>query len=182
LDLSSSLKLVHGDFHNVIAVVEDQQLRGNVDEIRVESVHLSVVVDLEALDAGDFETAQIADEGIGNSNVLNLSNTCGTETELSETGKLDEAESAKALEGGKAEGVEALEVFELELATNGGDSVTGDAQKLTGTLGLEVSLDLLGAVDKNATLDALVNNDIGINDIAVDDRCGLGDLDVLCAS
>lgn len=182
MDLSSSLELVHGDFHHVIAVVEDQQLRSDVDEIRVESVHLSVVVDLEALDAGDFKTAEIADEGIGNSNVLNLSNTCGTETELSETGKLDEAEGTQALKGGKAESVKALEVFELELAANGGDGVAGDAQKLTGTLSLEVSLDLLGAVDKNGTLDALVDNDIGINDIAVDDRCGLGDLDILCAS
>lgn len=119
LDLSSQLKLVHDDFHSIVAVVEDLQLGGDVDKVRSESVHLSVVVDLEALDGGDAKTAQIADEGIGNSNALDLSDTFGTEVQLSETRKLDEAEARQALERGELEVAESLEVFELEVAIDG---------------------------------------------------------------
>lgn len=97
LDLGSSLELVHRNFHDVVAIVEDQELGSNVNKVRVESVHLSVVVNLETLDTGDAETAKITDESVGNSNALDLSNAFGTEVQLAEPGKLDEGKLAKAL-------------------------------------------------------------------------------------
>jgi hypothetical protein len=182
LDLGSSLELVHGNFHNVVAIVEDQELGSNINKVRVEDVHLSVVVNLEALDTGDAETAKITDEGVGNSNALDLSNAFGTEVQLAESGKLDEAKLAKALERREVEVVESLEVVELELSGDGINRGTGDRDKVTGVLGLEVALDLLGAVDDNGTSNRLVNDDIGVDNIAADDLCRFGDLDVLGTS
>lgn len=97
LDLGSSLELVHRNFHNVVAIVEDQELGSNVNKVGIESVHLSVVVDLETLDTGDAETAKITDESVGNSNALDLSNAFSTEVQLAEPGKLDEAKLSQAL-------------------------------------------------------------------------------------
>jgi len=182
LDLGSSLELVHGNFHNVVAIVEDQELGSNINKVGVEDVHLSVVVNLEALDTGDAETAKITDEGVGNSNALDLSNAFGTEVQLAESGKLDEAKLAKALERREVEVVESLEVVELELSGDGINRGTGDRDKVTGVLGLEVALDLLGAVDDNGTSNRLVNDDIGVDNIAADDLCRFGDLDVLGTS
>jgi hypothetical protein len=53
---------------------------------------------LETLDTGNAETAKITDESVGDSNALDLSNTFGTEVQLAESGKLDEAKLAQALE------------------------------------------------------------------------------------
>jgi hypothetical protein len=144
----------------------------------VENVHLSVVVDLEALDGGDAKTAQVADEGIGDSNALDLSNAFGTEVQLPKTGKLDEAEPIKALERGELEVVKSLEVFKLELAVNGGDGGTGDRDDIATVLGNEVTLNLLGTVDNNSTGDLLVNDDISLDNLAVNAGRGLGNLDV----
>lgn len=182
LDLGSSLELVHGNFHNVVAIVEDQELGSNINKVGVESVHLSVVVNLEALDTGDAETAKITDESVGDSNALDLSNAFGTKVQLAESWKLDEAKLAQALKRREIEVVESLKVVELERSSDRINSGTGERDEVSSVLGLKVALDLLGAVDDNGTSNRLVNDDIGVDNIAADDLCRFGDLDVLGTS
>ena len=111
-------------------------------------------------------------------NGLDLSNTLGTKVQLTETGKLDEAKLAQAGERGELEVAQRLKVAELELAANGVDRGTGDRDEVASTLGDEVTLDLLGAVDDNGTSNVLVDSNITIDNVAVDAGGGLGDLDV----
>jgi len=182
LDLGGGLKLVHGDLHDIVSVVEDLELGSDVDEVRVESVHLAVVVDLELLDGGNAKTAQVANEGIGDLNGLDLSNTLGTKVQLTETGKLDEVKLAQAGERGELEAAKSLKVVELELAANGVDRGTGNRDEVASTLGNEVTLDLFGAVDDNGTSNALVDSNIAIDNVTVNAGGGLGNLDVAGAS
>lgn len=111
-------------------------------------------------------------------NGLDLSNTLGTKVQLTETGKLDEVKLAQAGERGELEVAKSLKVVELELAANGVDRGTGNRDEVAGTLGNEVTLDLLGAVDDNGTSNALVDSNIAIDNVAVNAGSGLGNLDV----
>lgn len=180
LNLSSELELVHSDIH-VVSVVVDDKLTGDVDEIGVEGGHALVVVNLEVLDSSDAKTAQIADESIGNPNAGHLSNTLGTEVQAAELRQLDHADLADALQGSHLEGAKELEVLELEFTRNGVDGGGSERDQARGIVDNEVTLNLLGAINHDVTGKIGVNGDIGIDNVARDNRGSLGDGDILGA-
>lgn len=181
LDLGSELELVHGDVH-VVTVVEDKELLGDIDKIRVESGDLPVVVNLEAIDGGDTKTAQIAEVGVANSDGADLSNALGTENQRAETGESDEAELANVGQSIHLKGLESFESLEGKLATDGGNGAAGQGDDLGSIVGNEIASNLLGTGNNDLAGNGLVDDKVGINDLAVDGGCRRGDLDILGAS
>lgn len=180
LDFGDGLELVHGDVH-VVAVVKDKELLSNIDEIRVEAGDLPVVVDLEGIDGGDTETAQIAEVGIANSDGANLSDALGTEDQRAEAGESDEAKLADIGQRIHLKGLESLEAVKLKLSTDGGNRAARQGDNLGGILDNNIASNLLGAGDDNLASNGLVDDQVGINDLAVDGGSRLSDLDILGA-
>lgn len=181
LHLRGELELVHGDLH-VVAVAADDKLTSDVDKVGVERGHLSVVVDSEVLDGGDAQATQITDEGIGDLNALNLSNTLSTEVQVVELGKLDQGDGANRLERGHLQCAQEFEVIEGKVATNGVDAGRGDGDDAGSIVDDQITLDLLDAIENQITRNIGIDGNITIDNIAVQRGSRLCNLDIRGAS
>lgn len=167
LNLTSALELRHRDRH-AGAVDTDGEGVGDVLKVRVELDELTVVVDLESLDSGELQAAQVVDEGIGDGDDRGLGNTLAAEGNLGQKVELPHRELVKALESCEANGVEEFEVGQLKTATNRVDGAGRDGQELGGVGNDQVTLDLLGALNGKSASHLTVDSNIGIDNIAVD--------------
>lgn len=178
LNLSNHLEQVHFDVH-VIAVLGDLEPLGDIDEIRVEGGQLAVANDPEGIDSREVEATEVADEGVDDANRLSRGKTTGAESELSELVDTEEVDLVEFPESWHAEATQEVHILELKDAFNGLNGAAGDADDLGGVDGPEVAANLLGTIDLNGTGNILVNDDVGVDDTAADDRRGLSDTDII---
>ena len=180
-DLAGSLQSRHVHLY-VVAVVDKLERLGHVDKVGVERNELAVVGDVDGVSSGDIEAAKVTDEGVGNLDVCRLCDTRSAKGEAVELREANEADGVDLLERRELQPTQEREAFSRHDSANRGDGAAGDADELGGAGNIQVALDLLGTLDAQAASQLLVNVDIGIDDIAVNDWCGLGDEDILSAS
>ena len=126
--LSGGLEHGHVDLH-VIGIVGEGQQGGDVLELGVERLQLTVVVDGHFVDGGNIQAAQVANPSVGDENLLRLGDTRCAKSEAVQGGKMRQRKRVDALKLLHVERRKGLEGIEHKLATNGGDGAAGDTNE-----------------------------------------------------
>lgn len=177
LDLGGRLKERHGDLE-LVSVVVDDELGGDVDQVRLEGGETVVVVDVDGVDRGKLEARQAVKVSIGDTDNVGLGHTLSTEHQASQLGETVHLELLDRPQRIHLNGIQRFAVVKGEGAIDGGDGVAGEGEE-SGDVGNEqVSVDLLRAIDDHGTSEVLADNDVGLNDLAVDHLRRLADLDI----
>ncbi|KAI9167729.1 DNA-damage-repair/toleration protein DRT111, chloroplastic [Paramyrothecium foliicola] len=165
LNLSSSLKLVHGDLH-VVAVLNNAELGVDLGKVRVEGGQSAVVVNDEAVDGDELQAAQIVKTGVTDLDRLGLGHTAGTECQGTQVRKSDELNALQVLESGECDSLELPQVGELQLALERGDGGAGDGDQFGGIGDLDALPDFLGSIENQGASEVFADGNLGIDDVA----------------
>lgn len=162
---------------HVVAVVGEPESLCDVDEAGIEFGELSIVRNIDRVRLSNVEAAEVADEGVGNDDCLGLCDTLGAQRQAAKLWQVDEFKGADRLERHHAKGAQKLQAVKLQRSADRVDGAARDANKLGGIADGEVLLELLGTLDLQAAGKVLVDDDVGIDDVALNDRGGLSDSD-----
>lgn len=168
----------------LVRVVGDAELLGDVGETGLPVGEEGVVVDREAADGGHVQAVEAGEDRVADADGLDRGDTVGSELDRLEGGQGNPLDLANLLEGAEVDAVEALHARELELAANLLDARAGKGLDARRILDDQVALNGIGAADVDGTgeITRVLEDNITLDGVAVD--LGIAnrlDLDVLVA-